>query len=221
MKDWAWFNKYIALVEDKPALIANLNDRNELSEDSATFLKQRFKNFAQVYCEIGSGSGMHLLAQAEKNHEAIFVGYELRYKRAYKTVEKAERRSVDNLFVIRGNAEHLFNLFDAETLSGLYINFPDPWAKTRWLKHRILNNDFFDKLRQKLKPNAFFSFKTDHKDYFEEIYELLKSRDDFKITEFSDDLHSSNFSEQNLRTEFEHLFVSKKLPIMYLKALKS
>jgi tRNA (guanine-N7-)-methyltransferase len=62
-------------------------------------------------------------------------------------------------------------------------------------------------------------FKTDHLEYFETVTEILQKLENYKIVEYSKDLHQSEYNAKNILTEFEMLFKSKgNSPIGYLRA---
>ena len=171
------------------------------------------------FCELGCGSGNHLIVRASMEPEAIFFGIELRYKRVFRTIEKAERAGLTNVYALKTNARDVPSIFPERALSGVYVNFPDPWEKIRARKHRLLQADFLTALRPIIVPGGFVSFKTDHREYFETVLELLKGRQDYRVENSSFDLHASDLVSTNVRSEFEELFLSQGLPVFYCKFL--
>lgn len=212
-------NQYISLVKSKPESILHIENLEE-SKALWPVIACKQEAFSDLFLELGSGSGAHVIELARRNPKALFLGAEKRYKRCFRTVEKAERLDLDNLLMLRADFHHFFpHIFPEAALSGIYINFPDPWEKKRWKKHRSLNRGFFDDIQSLLKPDGFFYFKTDHGDYFEEVVSLIEAEfsENFKILGISRDLHKSEFMEGNIETEFEQLFKSQGLPINFLK----
>jgi release factor glutamine methyltransferase len=59
------------------------------------------------------------------------------------------------------------------SLDGIYILFPDPWHKRRYLKKRLVNKDRLDIFKIKLKVGGFIAFASDIEDYFEDVKELF------------------------------------------------
>jgi tRNA (guanine-N7-)-methyltransferase len=175
-----------------------------------------------IICELCSGSGNHLveLAKREGDSEAkVFIGFELRFKRVYRTIEKAKSGNVgDNVFVLNCRCELINELFPERSLDGVYINFPDPWEKRRQKKHRLLSQEFLEKLALRIKPGCFFSFKTDHREYFESVLALLNSIKGFKIIRQTTDLYNSEYLAENITTEFEAMFLRENCPICYVLA---
>lgn len=170
-----------------------------------------------VYCDLGSGSGMHLLGLATRSPQANFFGFEIRYKRSVRTLEKAIEAGLDNVFVLRIRAEAINWVFPQASIKGIYVNFPDPWAKQKKTKKRMLHTGFLNTLAETLTPGGFVALKTDHKQYYEWFLSQAEASDKFKLFESTSDLYASEFIEDNIPTEFESLFVSKSMPIHYAK----
>jgi len=214
-----WKNQYIDLVEAKTERIISLT-RETPNSAQCENLRAWLKPYSSVHCEIGSGSGGHLIELASKTPAAAYVGFELRFKRAFKTVNKAERQGALNLFLVRANATTMKDFFLPESLNGVYINFPDPWSKAHWKKNRILNAAFLETLAALLIPGGFLSYKTDHSEYFEETLASLRNLPRFSIRKLSRDLYASEFLATNVASEFENLFKTQGTKINYLEAVK-
>lgn len=212
-------NQYVDLIHEFPeVIVAASND--SLKDEQKLQLRKKVDAYKQIYCELGSGSGMHLLDRAEADPDGLYIGFELRFKRSYKTAEKSVRRGLTNLMVVRTNARLLPTLFERETIDGVYINFPDPWDRERWAKHRLLVPEFIEQLFKLLTPTGFVAYKTDHQARFEEVLQFFEEATGFETAELSRDLLQSEFAGDNVPTEFEKLFKSKGLPIFYLRAKK-
>jgi tRNA (guanine-N7-)-methyltransferase len=213
-----WKNQYIDLVDSKTERIISLTRREPSAEEKAT-LAGWIQPYKEIYCEVGSGSGGHLIELAARSPEAAFIGFELRFKRAFRTVEKAEARGIKNLFLIRADAATMRYFFAPQSLNGVYVNFPDPWAKARWKKNRILSAGFLNDLSSLLCTGGFLSYKTDHAGYFEDTVETLRKTPSFEVRKLTKDFYASPYIENNVASEFENLFVSKSVQIHYLFAV--
>lgn len=180
-------------------------------------VRQLLSTKERVYLEIGSGSGGHILERASKDQAALYLGFEIRYKRSVRTIEKAKRDSIENVYIARTNANNLYELVPANSISGIYINFPDPWPKERKKKNRFFSEKFLTNVKPLLKENAFIAFKTDHRDYFEYVTRICRSREDYRLVEYTEDLYASEYLANNVQSEFEKLFLDQELPIYYLQ----
>lgn len=215
-----WANQYKALIETKPSFILPCTS-GKVSEIERKMVQTRASLAKRIFVELGSGSGGHLLELALRNPDALHVGFEIRYKRIFRTIQKAEKASIENILVIKTRAEQLNEIFEKSSIDGVYVNFPDPWDKRRWVKHRLLNRAFLQKLVEFIKIGGVFSYKTDHAGYFDETLSYVSSMPTFTVTKMTRNLAQSEFSAFSIDSEFENLFKSKGLPIFFLEAKKT
>lgn len=216
-KTMRWKNPYIDLVKKAQKYVI-CGERTALSPGQIEEVRSAASSFAKVTCELCCGSGSHLIELAYKNPKTLHIGFELRFKRCFNAAKKGERLGLSNLLLIRSDAALLPTLFRDHSLESLYVNFPDPWSHHSWEKHRLLSPDFVKALSGVLRPGGVFYYKTDDLKYFESTLTLLKSDPLFRVRVECRDLYKSNLIVNNIPTEFEKLFVSKGLPILYLEA---
>jgi len=133
-----------------------------------------FGNRLPLEIEIGSGKGLFLASEAERNPNHNFLGIEIIRKYARHAAARLAKAELGNAKMISGNAEPLF--FDrvpAESLEAVHVYFPDPWWKKRHRKRRVLNErsvaDFFRAIR----VGGRLHFWTDVLDYFEATIEMI------------------------------------------------
>jgi tRNA (guanine-N7-)-methyltransferase len=175
--------------------------------------------YENLIIELGSGSGQHLISLASRYPNCCVLGFELRYKRAVRTIEKSIKAGVENVFVARTSALNLSNLVLPGTVSRLFVNFPDPWSdKRRWKKHRLLNDETLSMIARCMAPGGIFRYKTDHKECFHDVTHRLKVHPEYVICRITEDLHSSPLIHDNLLTEFEEMFRAQGLPIYFVQA---
>jgi tRNA (guanine-N7-)-methyltransferase len=215
----AWENQYIQLVATKPQVIVAEKDRETPAQSRETVAKAR-QAFSGIYVEIGSGSGLHLLELARQNPTILCVGLEIRFKRAFKTGEKAERLGLKNVLVVRTDARFIGEIFSTGDVSAFFINYPDPWDKRRWKKNRILNEEMIAAMHTLLGVGGFIRYKTDHHEYFHSTTALLKESQ-WQRTKYSTDLLQSEWVSGNIPTEFEYLFKSQNKPLCLLEVTKN
>lgn len=211
-----WRNQFIDLAQTKPTYLLSTED-NTLTEAQQNELSIRISAFPRYYVELGSGSGGHLIELAKADSQSLHVGVELRYKRAFRTAEKAEAANLQNLLVVRADALGLLPNLRTQSVSGFYINFPDPWAKARWHKHRLMSEETLTQMRAALKPDGFIAYKTDHLDYFRDTMRTVSSLGTFDIVAITENLGESEYRVENISTEFESLFRSQSKPIAYVR----
>lgn len=212
-------NAYRKLADNWPDRLINL-EGTSLSAEQTTHLKQQLDGYEEKILEIGSGSGSFIIENAKLNPEKLFVGVELRYKRSVRTIEKAIAANVENLIIIRADVNFLMECLQDQQFKAIYINFPDPWDKARWLKHRMFTESRLSFLASLLPQEGLLSLKTDHEEYFESARELVDSHKDFQLTEISRDFQNASDPIVNVKTEFEQLFRSQRKNIYYFAAIR-
>jgi tRNA (guanine-N7-)-methyltransferase len=85
----------------------------------------------------------------------------------------------------------------------------------------MLNPDRLAAMSQLLKPGGSLRYKTDHENYFSDVVRSLETSPEWALNAVSRDLYASPFIEGNIQTEFEQLFLSQKLPIYFLEAVRA
>ena len=194
--------------------------KNDLSPDERTRLLNILESRQAIVCDLGCGSGNHLLELARRNPAALHIGVELRYKRSFRCAEKAEKAGLKNLYFVRCDIHSFLESLPPLSIDAFYINFPDPWEKRRWEKHRFVNSALVGRMAYLLKDGGFVSCKTDHSDYFSEIREILSSSGSFLIEKTVSCSNLSLEVPSNIPTEFELFFQHKGLSISYISARK-
>ncbi len=179
-----------------------------------------FEEFIQkpLVVDLGCGSGNFLRGYAAQFPAMSCIGVELRFKRLVKAAKKYKKSGLTNVRLIRSMAEELSDWFKPGTVDLIHINFPDPWAKKKQRKHRLVQPLVLDDIHQALKVGGRFVFKTDHQEYYHSSLEWLKLDERFNLNHESEDLHSTDIF--NIYTEFEELFKSKGMPVYYVELEK-
>jgi tRNA (guanine-N7-)-methyltransferase len=169
--------------------------------------------------EIGTGNGFFFAHQAMRAPDRLLLGIEIKFKPLIQAIRRTLKNNSQNARIVRYDAHFLENLFQNGELNNVYVHHPDPWTKRRRYKHRLLNQEFLNKLYELQKPNSFLEFKTDSEDYFFwAVKEFEKSK--YKIFRYSEDLHKSDWKDENFITHFEQIYASKGQPIYYLRAAR-
>ena len=110
-----------------------------------------------------------------------------------------------NLQLVLGDGADLTDYFAEAEISGLFLNFSDPWPKTRHEKRRLTYRRFLQQYQTIMKPDARLHFKTDNQGLFE--YSLV-SMNNFGMTFelVSLDVHHDQRIPDNVPTEYEEKF---------------
>ena len=211
------YNKYMFEMPNYPNHL--IYDSEIILSTKGNWSKNLFKNTNDLYLEIGSGSANFTSTLANLNPNNNYLGVEIRFKRLIQAAKKAEKLSLKNLVFLKKMVNRLTEFIGENELSGLYINFPDPWEGEE--HKRILSEKLLEDLDIVLKKNGKIFFKTDHLNYYLDTLELIKNSNNYDIVYNTVDLYSTNLVEHNIKTEFEHLFLSKhNMNIKYIEIIK-
>lgn len=173
-----------------------------------------FGNHNPIYLEIGTGKGQFIMNNAIKYPGINFIGCEISDSVIYKAAKKISDKEIKNLFLINVDALKLNEIFEKSEVEKIFLNFSDPWPKSRHEKRRLTSETFLNVYKQILIDNGFVEFKTDNRKLFE--YSIMKFNElKHEILELSLDLHSDN--TDIITTEYEDKFTSLGQVIYYTK----
>lgn len=178
---------------------------------------ESFGNNNPLYIEIGMGKGQFILEMARRNPDKNFIGIEKYSSVLIRALEKCEDNPPANLRFIRMDAENITDAFGKSEISGIYLNFSDPWPKDRHAKRRLTYRDYWKRYDEILKPDGLVIFKTDNRPLFDFSLEEAGTAG-WKLTDISYDLHHSNAASDNVMTEYEARFSALGNPIHRLIA---
>jgi tRNA (guanine-N7-)-methyltransferase len=133
-----------------------------------------FERNAPLFLEIGIGNGEFIVWIAKKNPQSNFIGVEVSKKYLKKAANRVAKEGLKNVKLMHIEASKFISKFlERETLSGIYINFPDPWLKKKHKKRRLISKPFVWLIADRLILDGFFLMVTDCEDYAYEVVELF------------------------------------------------
>ena len=106
------------------------------------------------------------------------------------------------------------------SISELWVLFPDPWPKKRHNKRRLINESFFKKIKEFLKDDAIIHIVSDSKLYISEILNCAyQVKNDFKW--INQNKEAWDYANLPLpKTKYFKKAVEKGLNPFYLKLIK-
>ncbi|MBS9335893.1 tRNA (guanosine(46)-N7)-methyltransferase TrmB [Fructobacillus papyrifericola] len=197
-----------------------------IDQDRAQELKGQWQGIFDknqpIHVEIGSGKGQFILGMALAHPEINYIGMEIQET----AVAIAARKSFDqvgvlpNLRYLYGNGSGVETYFEKSEIEKIYLNFSDPWPKTRHEARRLTYKSFLSSYKAVLPDGGEVEFKTDNRHLFE--YSLVSFMDfgmRWTAEDYTMDLHADpDKVEGNVKTEYEEKFLAKGQPIYKVKA---
>lgn len=138
--------------------------------------------------EIGFGNGDSLAAIAQAHPGNDYLGIEVHTPGVGHLLLKIEELALTNLRVMRDDAvEVVSRRIVDDALDAVYLFFADPWPKKRHHKRRIVQEEFAQLLRRKLKIGGHFHMATDWENYAQHMLEVMHAATGFRNTSPSGD----------------------------------
>jgi tRNA (guanine-N7-)-methyltransferase len=141
---------------------------------------QLFDRDALTDVEIGSGKGKFLNELATSRPERNILAVERSAKYHRLCCDRAARRGLTNVRLIRTTGEDLlFRLLAEGSVETFFVLFSDPWPKKRHHKRRFFTPDNVAAMCRALAPGGHLLVKSDHDEYAAVIAEVLGSASGF------------------------------------------
>ena len=198
------------MVENSPYLIKE-------PEQYKGNYKKLFNNSNPIYIEIGMGKGKFIIENALNNPNINFIGIEKYDSVIVRAIQKLEDINIPNLKLIRIDALKIEEVFFKE-IDLIYLNFSDPWPKTRHERRRLSSHEFLNRYDSIFRNKKHIIMKTDNRKLFE--YSIMSYTSySYNINNISLDLHGDDI-KNNITTEYEDKFVNLGQPIYMIDVEK-
>ncbi len=180
--------------------------------------KEHFGNENPIKLELGCGKAEFSLALAEKYAKYNYIGIDLKTDRMWYPAQAAIDKGLSNLAFLWIHLLEIDQYFEKNEVDEIWITFPDPFPKTKQVKHRMINPPFLDNYKEILKPGGRVKFKTDNRDLFHYSLETFVDRGEIEFHELSFDLHQADqlSLDCKIKTTYEKEFLEMGLPINFL-----
>ena len=178
--------------------------------------KSLFDNDNNIHIEIGMGKGDFIIGMAMMYPDINFIGIEKYESVMVRAIEKLNDLELPNLKLIRMDAINIDKVFDKE-INTIYLNFSDPWPKSRHYKRRLTSPIFLELYDKVFINMPHIVQKTDNIGLFGYSLQSL-SQYGYTLDKVSLDLESEDIP--NVETEYEKKFMSMGVKINYVDAKK-
>ncbi|WP_409297144.1 tRNA (guanosine(46)-N7)-methyltransferase TrmB [Peribacillus sp. SCS-26] len=175
-----------------------------------------FGNDNPLHIEVGTGKGSFITGMAKANPHINYIGIELSPSVIITALDRIIEEELPNVKLMNENAGDLEQFFAKGDVDRVYLNFSDPWPKTRHEKRRLTFKTFLSVYENIMLNGGEIHFKTDNQGLFEYSLSSL-SQYGMTLLDVRLDLHNSSF-EGNVMTEYEKKFSEKGSRIYRLEA---
>lgn len=192
----------------------NLDSRIEkcsgLMETSAQAVRgewaRKYPGFRELRLEIGCGKGTFTVETAKKEQDILMIALEKEQNAMVMAMEKVLSAGLNNVIFIDGDAAKLPEMFAPGEISTIYLNFSDPWPKSRDAKFRLTAPAFLRSYSDVLPIGGEIRIKTDNAPLFDWSCEMLLS-EGWNLRGLTDDLHANG--PVGVMTDYELRFYTE------------
>ena len=125
-----------------------------------------------VFLEIGMGKGDFLIGMSAKR-PGHYLGLERDPSVLATAAKKIEGLDIENIRLICGDFDDLFEGLNAYRFDVIYLNFSDPWPKKRHAKRRLTEAHRLARIASLLAEGGHIAFKTDNPVLYEFTLEQI------------------------------------------------
>tara|TARA_B000000475_G_scaffold258836_1_gene241227 strand:- start:83 stop:724 length:642 start_codon:yes stop_codon:yes gene_type:complete len=124
--------------------------------------------------DIGSGFGESTIKIAKKNKKKIVICCDKYIDGLNNIFNNAQKELLDNIYIYQGNVHKMLDEYCINnSISEVWIFFPDPWPKKKHFKRRLIDKFFFNKLKTYLKHDATINIASDSQSYNSQILRTI------------------------------------------------
>ena len=179
---------------------------------------QALPGFEKLHVELGCGKGRFTAQTAETIPDTLLLAIEKVPDAMIIAMERVQALGLKNVRFMDIDAAKLPEIFAPGEIDRLYINFCDPWPKSRDAKLRLTAPGFLRLYADALKEGGEIHFKTDNTPLFDWSVEVLKT-EGWALSEVTHDLHANG--TVGVMTDYEAKFTADGMKINRLVATKT
>lgn len=187
-------------------------------EDLRGHWRELYPQAKNLEVELGCGKGRFTAGTAKAQPDTLLIAVEKVPDAMVVAMERAMDEGLQNVFFIDADAARLPELFAPGEVARIYINFCDPWPKSRDAKFRLTYPGFLRSYAALLPVGGQIHFKTDNLPLFQWSIEQME-REGWALSEVTNDLHADG--GDFFMTDYEAKFTAEGLKINRLVATKT
>ncbi len=201
-----------AQVSEHPLVLEYTDER--FKDKFLSYIKEE-----EVILELGCGSGQYTLALAKLFPKKKFIGVDIQGERLWYGANEAQDNEIENAIFLRDYIDRLEAYVPDESISEIWVTFPDPHPKKGKAKKRLTAERFLDMYAKMLKKSGMLHLKTDNNPLFEFSLETIGAHKAFELEEQNEDVPEDTKDEiLQIQTYFEQKHRKLGSNINYLRA---
>ena len=209
-------------MRKKPNLLPRMEKTAAVKVDQPEELPgkwlESFPGHRALWLELGCGKGRFTAGTAGENPEELLVAVEKVPDAMVVGMERVMEAGLENVRFIDRDVQLLPYIFAPGEAERIYINFCDPWPKSRDAKHRLTAPNFLRMYADILAPGGEIHFKTDNLPLFTWSLQQFES-EGWELSEVTNDLHENGV--KGIMTDYEAKFHAGGIKINRLVARKA
>ena len=209
-------------MRKKPNLLPRMERAGAVLEADPERFRGRwleaFPGCREVHVELGCGKGRFTAETAAQNRDVFLLAVEKVPDAMVMAMERALERGLENVRFLHRDVTALPELLAPGEVQRLYINFCDPWPKSRCAKNRLTAPAFLRLYADALAEGGEIHFKTDNLPLFEWSVEVFTA-EGWALRELTNDLHGGGVT--GVMTDYEAKFHAQGVKINRLVAIKA
>lgn len=164
----------------------------------------------ELRVEVGCGKGKFTVETAQAEPDVLLIAIERVQDALVLAMESAVRMGLKNVYFVSLDAANIDAFFDESEIDLLYINFCDPWPRSKNAKRRLTYRSFLEKYKSVIKLGGQIHFKTDNAKLFEWSLEEMEGCK-LELRNVTWDLHANG--PVGIMTGYEEKFYELGTPI--------
>ena len=164
----------------------------------------------ELRVEVGCGKGKFTVETAKQEPDVLIIALERVREAMVIGMEQAQRMGLKNVWFVSMDVAEIDQYFAESEIDLLYINFCDPWPRSKNAKRRLTYHTFLEKYRKVIRLGGQIHFKTDNAKLFAWSLEEFEAYH-FPVQNVTFDLHANG--PVGIMTGYEEKFYQLGTPI--------
>ena len=142
-----------------------------------------------LFAEFGCGKGKFIASMASLHPDREYIAFEGNQSVVWHAMQKADAQKLDNVKFCPHYIDLVGDLFDDGELDGVYLNFSDPWPKSKHETRRLTAGSRLSGYIRAVRQGGTIEFRTDNDDLFDYTMDRIMMESGIRIVAVTRDLH--------------------------------